>query len=983
MTTPLAVLACSLLGLPPILALPSGDGATPLRFESEILPILQARCVRCHGGEATKAGLDLSSIESLLAGGEAGEPGFVAGDPDASLLVDVIESGLMPPDPEGPLPEEEAGRIRAWISSVTEADLDLMPGDGGDTERDRLTLQVFDFFDFKCVDCHGRHGAEGGLDLRTAASALAGGDSGPVLLLDDPEASPLIRRLVADEMPPRQGRFDLSIKPVTEAEIDLLRSWIAAGAPEFPSREVLADDGSDVSESDRSWWAFRTPERPEVPPVAHRDQVDRPIDAFLLARLEESGLAFSPEADRRTLIRRVSFDLTGLPPSPEEIDAFLADDRPDAYERVVDRLLSSPHYGERWAQPWLDAAGFVESEGGDGNDPIRSEYYRYRDYVVRSINDDTPFDRFLVEQLAGDELDDWLAAPELSDEGADALVATGFLRTVVDPTDRPVHNFHPDRQQVLADTVAVVGSSVMGLTIGCARCHSHKYDPISQADYARLSAIFSPAYSPQDWLKPRERLIPLASRAERQAAEEHNAEVDARIAPVRDRSKARFEEAKSLLLDRRLDAVPEGIRADVKAALLLDAEERDPAQTVLAEKYAELGNVSEADLDEAFPDYKEDSERLQAEIEALEAEKIVLPTARALIDAGAEAPPFYLQIRGDAYRRGGEAPPDVPSVLKAAAGDFEVQEPWPGAETTGRRLAFARWLTRPEHPLTSRVFVNRVWQQLFGRGIVATVDNFGRTGSPPSHPELLDWLAVEFVRDGWSLKRLHRLLVTSRAYRQSSAVRTEARAVDPDNVLLWRMPMRRLQAEWIRDATLAASGTLNPRMFGPSSPVVADDDGVVQEAPGFEHARRSLYVLHRRSQPATLLELFDAPRMAPNCLERRTSIVAPQALLLLNGGWIRDQAAALADAVSLDAGPEPALRIERAYLRVLGRPPRPAESARAAEFLQEQALLYRDDAPPCSAPPESEASTESEADRLALVDFCHVLLNAPAFHYLD
>ena len=952
-------------------------------FEGDVLPILEAYCVRCHGGEATRADFDLRNLPALLSGGESGEPGIVPGDSASSLLIDVMDSGLMPPEPHDPPSAEEIGTIRAWIDSGADAELQGRAGAIDDQQGEAKALQIFDLLDFKCIDCHGRNGVEAGLDLRTAASAITGGKSGPAVVPEDPESSLLIHRLVADEMPPREGRFDLSIKPVTEADLNLLREWIADGAREFPVRESLDDDGTTYSESDQSWWSFQAPQVSELPEVQGRDLVRNPIDAFLLKRLESAGLSFSAEADRVVLMRRVSFDLTGMPPSPEEVEAFLNDDRPDAYERLVEHLLASPRYGERWAQPWLDAAGFVESEGGDGNDPVRQEYHRYRDYVVRSINEDTPFDQFLTEQLAGDELANWLDAPSLSPEGADAIVATGFLRTVVDPTDRPVHNFPPDRQQVLADTVSVVGSSLMGLTIGCARCHSHKYDPISQADYSRLSAVFAGAYTPQDWLKPRERLVPLASLAERQAAEEQNAAIEARLEPLRSQLKSQFEDFKGRLLDRRLKDVPEVIRADVRTALLLEVADRDEVQTYLAEKFAEEGKVAEDDLDETFPEYKEKSARLQTEIDAIEAEKIVLPTARALVDDGPQAPPFYLQIRGDAYRRGGEAPPDVPSVLKPAVGGMDVAPPWPGATSTGRRLAFARWLTRPEHPLTSRVFVNRTWQQIFGRGIVATVDNFGRTGSLPTHPELLDWLALDFVQNGWSLKHLHRRLVTSQAYRQSSELRAEGRQADPENVLLWRMPLRRLQAEWVRDATLAAAGTLNPEMYGPSDPVVADKDGLVHSSPEDARSRRSVYMLHRRSQPLTILELFDAPQMNPNCLERRTSIVAPQALLLLNGEWIREQAKALARVVRDEAGADPDQQIERAYLRVLSRPPSSAETDRALAFLADQAMAYQE-APPCSEDDEPDSGdVEVDPARLAFIDLCHVLLNAPDFHYLD
>jgi hypothetical protein len=669
-------------------------------------------------------------------------------------------------------------------------------------------------------------------------------------------------------------------------------------------------------------------------------------------------------------------DLTGLTPTPEEVHDFEQDHRPAAYERLVDRLLASPRYGEHWGQHWLDAAGYSESDGGDGGDPIRPEFHRYRDYVIRSLNADKPYDRFLTEQLAGDELADHQQATFLTQERADNLVATGFLRTGVDPTDRPVHNFLPDRYQVLADTVSIVGSSLMGLTIGCARCHSHKYDPISQTEYYQFSAIFGAAYAPSNWKKPRERLVPLASREERLAAQRENAALDRRLGPLKAQRVGLAASYRERRLRRKLATVAAPMRDELEAALALAAGRRSPRQKELLAKHADLVEVKDEELRLEFPEYRWASAELAARIARLEATRRGLPLARALTEGDAQSPPFHFLRRGEPHLRGDLALPGVPAVLDdESATGLEVKAPWPGAPSSGRRLAFARWLTERRNPLTARVLVNRVWQGHFGQGLVATPENFGRTGAKPTHPELLDWLAVEFMDRGWSLKELHRLIVTSTAYRQSSTRRPEPLAVDPENTLWWRMPLRRLDAEAIRDSVMAISGDLNSRMFGPASEVTADPEGQVDTRPAFEHARRSVYMLHQRSRPLTVLDVFDRPRMTTNCVQRRTSTVATQALLMLNSAWITGRCDRLAERILRElpataAAPE---RIARLVRSTMARSATEGELARFVPFVREQEQTYRDEA---GLSPEAAA-------RRALADLALALVNSPDFLYVD
>jgi hypothetical protein len=693
-------------------------------------------------------------------------------------------------------------------------------------------------------------------------------------------------------------------------------------------------------------------------------------------------LSFSPEADRRVLLRRAYLDLTGLPPTPAEADAFLNDTQPNAYDLLVDRLLASPRYGERWAQHWLDAAGYSDSEGADGGDGVRPEFYLYRDYVVRSLNADKPYDRFLREQLAGDEIDDYLSPPKLTPELADNLIATGFLRTCVDSTDRPVHNFYEDRFEVLTRTVQMVSSSLLGLTMECAQCHSHKYDPLPQRDYYRLASIFAAAYTPLDWLRVKDRFLDLGTRAEREAVAEHNAALDAKLAPLNSELDELTKQFTKKAFEHKLAQLPESLRADARTAIELSPDDRDEIQKYLVDKLEDFLAVNSSELPDLFPEFKERATPLQEKIRAFEAARKSLPKARGLTDTTAEALPSYLHVRGEFDKRGDMVLPNVPAVLRQQQEPFVVERPWPAAPSTGRRLAFARWLTRPDNPLTARVFVNRVWQDHFGTGLVATPDNFGHTGSLPTHPELLDWLATEFVRQGWSMKELHRLILTSTVFRQSSRLRAEAANLDPGNQLLWRMPMRRLDAEVIRDSILFAAGTLNLGMHGAASEVVDHDDDQVTTKNEPQHTRRSIYMLRRRLKPLTLLDTFDAPRINVNCLQRRTSTVASQALLLMNSETLAVESEKMAERVCNEAGEETLRQIERAYRFSLCRPPDAQETEMAVAFLNRQSSAHAEGLTNQDGEDDANKST-AVARRRALADLCLVLLNSPEFVYVD
>lgn len=890
-TSAIARVVLSLTAAAPLLAFGDGDPARTSSFEKSIRPLLEAKCLRCHGGEARKAGLDLSTTAGMLAGGDSG-PAIVRGEPGESLLYEKVLDGEMPPDEKDRLSDVELKAIEEWIETgAATAD-----GPGGDRAADPIGHDVVPIMLRRCTVCHGRNRREGDLDLRARESMLVGGKSGPAIVPGRPDESLLIRKIRDGTMPPRERLVEASVKPIEPGETEAIATWIAAGAPAIDAEPDVATTTPDplVSDADRDFWAFRPPGPVEIPNVSDPARLRNPIDAFIQQKLEEKGLGLGPEADRLALLRRAHFDLTGLLPGPAEVEAFLADRDPEAYEKMIDRLLASPRYGERWGRHWLDLAGYMESEGKREQDLPRPHAWRYRDYVIRSFRDDEPFDRFLIRQLAGDELADYESAPQITPELYDNLVATGFLRMVPDATWANITGYAPDRIEVVADEIDVLGSAIMGLTLKCARCHTHKFDPIPQRDYYRLVDVFKGAYDEYDWLKP---------------------DVREGLGPV----------SKDFVGGRHLPHVT--------------TEERRAWQ------------AHEDGLDREIAEAKE---RAPDRVASLEALRLPEPRVQALWDRG-EPSPTYIYRRGDPLTTGKRVGPGVPSVLTDGQTPFVVAPPWPGAKKTGRRLAFARWLTRPDHPLTARVRMNQVWRQHFGAGIVATPGNFGRNGSPPSHPELLDWLALEFVREGWSLKAIHRLMMTSATYRQESAVTEDRASIDPDNRLFSRMPLTRLDAEALYDSLLQVGGRLDETPGGPSDGVEVRADGLTTPRSRAGGWRRLVYVQQHRKQVATHLENFDFPQMNPNCVERRDSVVAPQALHLMNNGMVLELAGRFADRVSGLAGDDAGRRIEQVYLIAMGRRPSAEEREIGLEAL----------------------------GRVGLATYCHAILNSAGFSYID
>jgi mono/diheme cytochrome c family protein len=984
--------------------------AKPVNFEGDVQPILATNCTGCHGPVARIKEMNLSSLEGVMKGSESG-PVIVPGKPDESRLYQMVRDGKMPPG-KVHLTEQQLAEIRTWIESMESGTGKVAAAPPEEvTEHDVMPIMYL-----RCTICHGLRRQEGGLDLRTRASMLKGGKSGPAIAPGHPEQSLLLKRIQSGEMPPKKELMDVSIKLITPLETEKVTQWIAKGAPESSIQPDVADGNADplVSDKDRQWWSFQPPRRPAVPQVKHAARVRNPIDAFVLAKLEEKGLTLSAEAGKLTLMRRAYFDLTGLPPEPAEVQAYLADNDPQAYEKMIDRLLASPRYGERWGRYWLDVAGYADSEGGKLTDDVPRTYaWRYRDYVIRSFNADKPYDRFLVEQIAGDELSDYEHATSVTAQMLDNIIATGFLRMGPDSTIERNISFADDRLEVIADEIDVLGSGVMGLTIKCARCHTHKYDPIPQRDYYRLKAIFKGAYDENDWLNPHPSVYddlkdfraptlrflpyipagetPVQILEEQQAAEALNHNLDLEIRSLKKALEEKAAPIKKKIVEQRLALLPATLREDLQKVQETPAESRTDVQKYLAGKFEKLLKVEPEELKNFDAAYRKEAEEAEWKIKRIEYQKPPDPRIRALWDRG-EPSPTYIQRRGDPNSFGRLVGPGLPSCLTDGKTPFVATPPWPGAEKTGRRLAFANWLIQSDHPLTSRVMVNRIWKHHFGAGIVRTLANFGKVGTPPTHPELLDWLATEFVQQGWSIKSMHRLMMTSSTYRQSSAVTPAIEKADPADRLLSRMPMKRMEAEVLYDTLLLVSNKLDESRFGQPEPVVIRDDGLVTPVGTEKGWHRGIYVEQRRTKLPTVMESFDLPAMSPNCVDRSVSMIAPQALHMMNDVMIANLAESFAERVRKEAGTDLEKQIERAYWIALSRPPNDEERKISMEAVRrirdaegaKTATLTTAGVAAKPAPGASAASVGvADPAGAALAEFCHTLMNSAAFIYID
>ncbi len=890
-----------------------------------------------------------------------------------------------------------------------------------------------------CFHCHGESGVqEGSLDVRLRHWIIRGGDSGEAIQPGEPDASLLLDRVTSGEMPPGD-------KNLSPSELAVIREWILQGATTARDEPETLDAGDYITEEERNFWAFQPIRRVE-PPATDHTPINNSIDAFVANRLEKAGLSFSGTADRYTLIRRATFDLWGLPPEPKMVDEFVDDDHPLAYQRLIDRLLASPHYGERWGRHWLDVAGYADSDGFTNEDTEREFAYFYRDYVIDSFNEDKPLDQFVCEQLAGDEMVTDLAdSSELTPQRVSRLAATGFLRMAPDGTASGSVDRELAANSTIADTIEIVSTSLLGLTVGCARCHDHRYDPISQADYYRLRAIFEPALDPKQWKLPMQRRVSLYTPDDKQAREAVEAQAKEAEAARSQRQKEHI----ARTLYEELLVAPDDRRESLRAAYETAKEARTPEQAALLEEFPSIGNISpgslylyaeqrarragdiekaaaerearylaqaqqehpdmsmtasslETLLPDAFAevqryrdaakvcreqDAKTELAKMQDEINAIRSTAPKEKFVRVLMESANHTPPTHLFIRGDHKQPGQQLQPDELTVLKSFA-SVKIAPNDPTLPTSGRRLAYARHLTSDKHPLLARVLMNRVWLHHFGRAIVDTPGDFGYLGSKPTHPELLDWLADELVQGEWSMKRMHRMIMLSRTYQQSSVRTEQLDQVDPDNWLYARMSVRRLESEAMRDSILSASGVMLHQLHGPPVPVKEDAVGQIvlgkemldgERKPSGEDksfdgvTKRSVYVQVRRSRPLAVLETFDIATVAPNCTNRNFSNVAPQSLMMMNSEFAVEHAKEMAGKVTA-AESELSQQLSLAWRQCFGRPIANSVLAELMEFTEKQKSLFL---------AQDEKLTPDDAHRLAIASACQAMFSSNEFVYVD
>lgn len=774
----------------------------------------------------------------------------------------------------------------------------------------------------RCVSCHGADKAEGGLRLDSRENLLAGSDGGEVILLAEASASRLVASLRSADpdvhMPPKES--------LPEPEITALERWIAAGA-EWPTASDSEMQVSDPAAVGNAWedpnnpirklfrgerlnlWSLHPVVRPVVPTVERIDWPVNAIDCFVLSRWERDSVSnISPDANPRKLALRVSMDLTGLPPTPEQLEQYTRNADPLAYERWVDSLLSEPSYGVRWARMWLDVVRYSDSNGFDW-DEYRPQAWRFRDYVVDAWNRDLPFNQFTLEQLAGDEL---VGGPPGNLDEQQQWVATGYLR--VGPQDNSSALFDEQersRAQLLADLTETTGSAFLGLTLSCCRCHDHKTDPLSHADHFRMRAFFAPVQYADD--------VPLDLPERRHDIEHHNAEIDSRIAA----------------LDERVVAVVASARArlNTKEAGASPCEKTD----------SQAGPADDEIKKQFTADEKQLADRLDKQKKELEKQKLKYTHGLLMRDKATEVPATFVLYQGDHKAPREQVDAGFPSVLAPQAAEVVPLT----RDSTGRRTTLANWIASRKNPWTARVIVNRLWQSHFGEGLVATPNDFGITGAQPRYPELLDWLASELVDSGWSLKHVQRLIVTSRVYRQAAVT-------DANGPKSLRTSFRRLEAEALRDRILTASGLIDARMGGPpvwpeipaeilqANPAFLDDNETKTKgwypSPAHEQAVRSLYLVQKRTVRIPFMETFDLPDNSVSCARREASLVAPQALTLLNGTEIEQASLAMSKVVEARYANQLGQQVAGVFELGLLRKPTTEEQAIAVEFLKTHSL---------------------------------------------
>jgi len=883
------------------------------------------------------------------------------------------------------------------------------------TESITFEKHVRPIFKAHCFHCHGEDGElEAGLDVRLVRLLTTGGDSGAAVVPGKHVESLLFQRVTTKEMPPGE-------KKLSPTELSVLARWIDQGAKTAKPEPAAV---AEITDEDRAFWSFQPIRKSPIPKVTQAAAVRTPVDAFLLHELENRKLKFSAEAEPEILVRRLYFDLLGLPPTPAEIEEFVSaytsanggrkpttnttkqtgsqNSSVDPYEALVDKLLASPHYGERWGRHWLDVAGYADSDGYTPLDSERRHMYKYRDYVIRSLNEDKPWNEFIVEQLAGDEL---IAPPYAgkSPPEIEKLIATGFLRCGPDGTADSSTDQPTARNDVVAETIKIVSTSLLGLSVGCAQCHSHRYDPITQTDYYAFRALFEPAYDPQKWRSPQARLVSLLTPDQKKQV----AAIDAELKKIAADRLAELVVLQDEVAERVIAKLPEEIREPIRTARKTPVAKQTPAQKKLLKDHPNVNITATGvrqESKDAYAAWEKKYDELTAKAAAKRpAEEFI----HCLTEVPGQVSTTRLFYRGDHMQPREEVrPAELSIVAHYAKQQLPVDDP--SLPTTGRRLAYARHLTHGDHPLVARVLVNRFWMHHFGRGIVGTPGDFGFLGERPTHPELLDWLAADFMDGGWKLKRLHKQILLSNAYRQSSSRTEKLDAVDPDNVWLGRMSVRRLEAETLRDSVLAVAGNLNRKQFGPPVPVTPDETGQTVlgidtregagrftkpiGSVGDEAFRRSLYIQARRTLPLGMLETFDAPQMEPNCECRASSTVTPQSLLLMNNVFIIAESLEFARRLQREAGADLAAQVRLGWHSAYGRRPTDEQVREACDFIALQTEVFNTTktaaatgAPTPASPAVAADATDSKItpEQRALASFCQSLLCSNGFLYVD
>ena len=789
-------------------------------------------------------------------------------------------------------------------------------------------------FQKNCVSCHGSQTKMAGLDLSSFAGMMQGSSSGPVIAPGKPERSLLWKMIESDQMP-QGGRLNASDK-------QLIRTYIEQGR--FPTQtpeqeaEALKKEAAKITPQARNWWSFKVPAKPAVPTVATKDQALTTIDAFVLTELQKKGWKMEPEADRVTLIRRAYFNLIGLPPTPAQVKAFVEDRSPNAWEKVIDELLASQHFGEQWGRHWLDVAGYSDSRG-DAGDSDREVAWKYRDYVIHALNKNKPINQFLVEQMAGDQLVNYKPGTQPAPYQVEPLIATGFLRTTADITDNQtiyeVDKYFDAQKKAMETSL----SAVMGLTVQCARCHDHKFDPILQRDYYKMMAIYQAVWDPENWLAGNLKYGPWPSRT---------------VLDMNDTDRAAWikdvtsNDAKAIRrLDDLLEATYQKYREELKAGKDLSTEatrlqirkdiEADPDLDV--DRNVAKDFISDQELEKRYPELGRWKDEIQQKRYARRNQSKIPPNyIEAAFDVSKTPSPTYILMRGNYLAPGAEVEPGLPLVLDNPQHPLQFPDPaqHPEWNSTNRRLTLARWMVSRDNPLVSRVFVNRVWQWNFGEGIVRSVDDFGTQGAKPTNQPLLDYLAVAFQDNNWDLKWLVKQIMMSQVYRQGSKEVPEYLTADPSDKLLWRKAPLRLEAEIIRDSMLDLSGLLDDKMFGKQEPIKRGPDGQWMEdnKKGTGESRRSIYLAQTRTRWVNFLHVFDCPDMtSDNQAERFRASLPTQSLALMNSPLVMRTTKAFTDRVLEQTNNDRQGAVQLAFEEIYNRAPTAKEQEIASQSI--------------------------------------------------